>query len=262
MAAPERPRCASSAPQRPPGACAVSRPTLPTLWCGQPLPPAANSAPCPGSACAFAAPSRRWRALGRLCARALQCARRDRGCSSFYEVPAARAARGSGPWRPNCAASAPASTCGAMQGWRANSAARRISARTRPGTFVLVHSDPVEPATARSEGSWWRFGALAGHNALKIGHPASNCAVVLQVSGFLMCPVLFHSIVLVLAAYECIYCKSRCSALTSEVSGVIRVSSSLPIWFFVLKNTPNHAFCVCICGALGPDGTVKNMISD
>ena len=55
VAAPERPRRASSAPQRPPGACAVSRPTLPTLWCGQPLPPAANSAPCPGSACAFAA---------------------------------------------------------------------------------------------------------------------------------------------------------------------------------------------------------------
>ena len=55
MAAPERPRRASSAPQRPPGACAVSRPTLPALWCGQPLPPAANSAPCPGSACAFAA---------------------------------------------------------------------------------------------------------------------------------------------------------------------------------------------------------------
>ena len=55
MAAPERPRRASSAPQRPPGACAVSRPTLSALWCGQPLPPTANSAPCPGSACAFAA---------------------------------------------------------------------------------------------------------------------------------------------------------------------------------------------------------------
>ena len=132
------------------------------------------------------------RALGRLFARTLQCARRDRGCSSFYEVPAARAARGSGPWRPNCAASAPASICGAMQGWRANSAARRISASTRPGAFVLVHSDPVEPATARFEGSWWRFGALAGHNALKIGHPASTCAVVLQVSaGFLSMPPTF-----------------------------------------------------------------------
>ena len=23
-----------------------------------------------------------------------------------------------------------------------------------------------------------------------------------------------------------------------------------------------NAFCVCICGAFGPDGTVKNMISD
>ena len=156
------------------------------------------------------------RALGRLFARTLQCARRDRGCSSFYEVPAARAARGSGPWRPNCAAIAPASTYGAMQGWLANSAARRISARTRPGAFVLVHSDTVEPATARFEGSWWRFGALAGHNALKIGHPASNCAVVLQVSGFLMCPVLFQSIVLVLAAHECICFKFRCAALTSE----------------------------------------------
>ena len=132
------------------------------------------------------------RALGRLCARALQCARRDRGCSSFYEVPAARAARGSGPWRPNCAAIAPASTYGAMQGWLANSAARRISARTRPGAFVLVHSDTVEPATARFEGSWWRFGALAGHNALNIGHPASTCAVVLQVSaGFLSMPPTF-----------------------------------------------------------------------
>ena len=132
------------------------------------------------------------RALGRLCARALQCARRDRGCSSFYEVPAARVARGSGPWRPNCAAIAPASTYGAMQGWLANSAARRISARTRPGAFVLVHSDTVEPATARFEGSWWRFGALAGHNALNIGHPASTCAVVLQVSaGFLSMPPTF-----------------------------------------------------------------------
>ena len=47
------------------------------------------------------------RALGRLCARALQCARRDRGCATIYEVPAALAARGSGPRRPNCAASAP-----------------------------------------------------------------------------------------------------------------------------------------------------------
>ena len=74
VAAPERPRRASSAPQRPPGACAVSRPTLPALWCGQPLPPAANSAPCPGSACAFAAraaghfflgiPRHLWRAEG------------------------------------------------------------------------------------------------------------------------------------------------------------------------------------------------------
>ena len=156
------------------------------------------------------------RALGRLCARALQCARRDRGCSSFYEVPAARAARGSGSWRPNCAASAPASTCRAMQGWRANGAPRRISARTRPGAFVLAHSDHVESTTARFARSWWRFGALAGHNTLKIGHPASNCAVVLQVSGFLMCPVLFQSIVLVLAAHECICFKFRCAALTSE----------------------------------------------
>ena len=32
--------------------------------------------------------------------------------------------------------------------------------------------------------------------------------------------------------------------------------------FYVLKNTPNHAFRVCICGAFGPDGTVKNMKSD
>ena len=156
------------------------------------------------------------RALGRLCARALQCARRDRGCATIYEVPAALAARGSGPRRPNCAASAPASTCGAMQGWRANGAPRRISARTRPGAFVLARSDHVEPATARFARSWWRFVALAGHNALKIGHPASNCAVVLQVSGFLMCPVLFQSIVLVLAAHECICFKFRCAALTSE----------------------------------------------
>ena len=132
------------------------------------------------------------RALGRLCARALQCARRDRGCATIYEVPAALAARGSGPRRPNCAASAPASTCRAMQGWRANGAPRRISARTRPGAFVLAHSDHEEPATARFAGSWWRFGALAGHNALKIGHPASNCAVVLQVSaGFLSMPPTF-----------------------------------------------------------------------
>ena len=132
------------------------------------------------------------RALGRLCARALQCAGRDRGCATIYEVPAALAARGSGPRRPNCAASAPASTCRAMQGWRANGAPRRISARTRPGAFVLAHSDHVEPATARFAGSWWRFGALAGHNALKIGHPASNCAVVLQVSGgFLSMPPTF-----------------------------------------------------------------------
>jgi len=132
------------------------------------------------------------RALGRLCARALQCAGRDRGCATIYEVPAALAARGSGPRRPNCAASAPASTCRAMQGWRANGAPRRISARTRPGAFVLAHSDHVKPATARFAGSWWRFGALAGHNALKIGHPASNCAVVLQVSaGFLSMPPTF-----------------------------------------------------------------------
>ena len=146
----------------------------------------------------------------------MPCARRDRGCASFYEVPAALEARGSGPRRPNCAASAPASTCRAMHGWRANGAPRRISARTRPGAFVLAHSDHVEPTTARFARSWWRFGALAGHNALKIGHPASNCAVVLQVSGFLMCPVLFQSIVLVLAAHECICFKFRCAALTSE----------------------------------------------
>ena len=153
---------------------------------------------------------------GDFCARTLQCAGRDRGCATIYEVPAALAARGSGPRRPNCAASAPASTCGAMQGWRANGAPRRISARTRPGAFVLAHSDHVEPTTARFARSWWRFGALAGHNALKIGHPASNCAVVLHVSGFLMCPVLFQSIVLVLAAHECICFKFRCSALTYE----------------------------------------------
>ena len=129
---------------------------------------------------------------GDFCARTLQCAGRDRGCATIYEVPAALAARGSGPRRPNCAASAPASTCGAMQGWRANGAPRRISARTRPGAFVLAHSDHVEPTTARFAGSWWRFGALAGHNALKIGHPASNCAVVLQVSaGFLSMPPTF-----------------------------------------------------------------------
>ena len=153
---------------------------------------------------------------GDFCARTLQCAGRDRGCATIYEVPAALAARGSGPRRPNCAASAPASTCGAMQGWRANGAPRRISARTRPGAFVLAHSDHVEPTTARFARSWWRFGALAGHNALKIGHPASNCAVVLQVSGFLMCPLLFQSIVFVLAAHECICFKFRCAALTSE----------------------------------------------
>ena len=52
--------------------------------------------------------------------------------------------------------------------------------------------DRQEPTTARFAGSWWRFGALAGHNALKIGHPASNCAVVLQVSaGFLSMPPIF-----------------------------------------------------------------------
>ena len=206
------------------------------------------------------------RALGRLCARALQCAGRDRGCATIYEVPAALAARGSGPRRPNCAASAPASTCGAMQGWRANGAPRRISARTRPGAFVLAHSDHVEPATARFAGSWWRFGALAGHNALKIGHPASNCAVVLQVSGFLMFPVLFQSIVLVLAAYECIYFKFSCSASTSEAcqghQSIFQPSDLVLCTFYVLKNTPNHAFRVCICGAFGPDGTVKNMKSD
>ena len=79
-----------------------------------------------------------------------------------------------------------------MQGWRANGAPRRISARTRPGAFVLARSDHVEPATARFARSWWRFVALAGHNALKIGHPASNCAVVLQVSaGFLSMPPTF-----------------------------------------------------------------------
>ena len=93
---------------------------------------------------------------GDCCARTLQCAGRDRGYATIYEVPAALAARGSGPRRPNCAASAPASTCGAMQGWRANGAPRRISARTRPGAFVLAHSDHVEPATARFAGSWWR----------------------------------------------------------------------------------------------------------
>ena len=129
---------------------------------------------------------------GDFCARTLQCAGRDRGCATIYEVPAALAARGSGPRRPDCAASAPASTCRAMQSWRANGAPRRISARTRPGAFVLAHSDHVEPTTARFAGSWWRFGALAGHNALKIGHPASNCAVVLQVSaGFLSMPPTF-----------------------------------------------------------------------
>ena len=162
-------------------------------WPRRERPSRASSARAlPGSACSFAARAVGERTLWRLCARALQCARRDRGCSSFYEVPAARVARGSGPWRPNCAAIAPASTYGAMQGWLANSAARRISARTRPGAFVLVHSDTVEPATARFEGSWWRFGALAGHNALNIGHPASTCAVVLQVSaGFLSMPPTF-----------------------------------------------------------------------
>ena len=146
----------------------------------------------------------------------MQCARRDRGCASFYEMPAALAARGSGPRRQNCAANVPASTCRVMQGCRANGAPRRISARTRPGAFVLAHSDHVEPATARFARSWWRFVALAGHNALEIGHPASNCAVVLQDRGFLMFPVLFQSIVLVLAAYECIYFKFSCSASTSE----------------------------------------------
>jgi hypothetical protein len=35
----------------------------------------------------------------------------------------------------------------------------------------------------------------------------------------------------------------------------------LQIWFDVLQNTPNHAFCVCICGAFGPDGTAPNLVS-